>query len=70
MLLHTPGAVLSTAIALLFAICCNFYILKKYANFKFSYSWIHLAKIILISIIMMIGVESDFLHFKIILGTN
>lgn len=29
MLLHTPGAVLSTAIALLFAICCNFYILKN-----------------------------------------
>ncbi|MEJ7175394.1 polysaccharide biosynthesis C-terminal domain-containing protein, partial [Staphylococcus caprae] len=34
MLLHTAGAVLSTSIALLFAIGCNFYILKKYAQFK------------------------------------
>lgn len=67
MLLHTPGAVLSTAIALLFAICCNFYILKKYANFKFSYSWIHLAKIILISIIMMIGVEVIFFILRLFL---
>ncbi len=45
MLFHTPGAILSTSIALLFAIGCNFYILKKYAKFKFSYSWIHFAKI-------------------------
>ena len=29
MMLHTPGAVLSTAIALLFANACNFYILKN-----------------------------------------
>lgn len=29
MLFHTPGAILSTSIALLFAIGCNFYILKN-----------------------------------------
>ncbi len=51
MLFHTPGAILSTSIALLFAIGCNFYILKKYAKFLNSaivgfilqkYSCIHL----------------------------
>ncbi|HDA8217526.1 TPA: polysaccharide biosynthesis protein [Staphylococcus aureus] len=60
MLFHTPGAILSTSIALLFAIGCNFYILKKYAKFKFSYSWIHFAKIFLYSFIMMLGVELVF----------
>ncbi len=59
LLFHTPGAVLSTSIALLFAIGCNFYI-KKYAKFKFSYSWIHFAKIFLYSFIMMLGVEAVF----------
>lgn len=60
MWLHTAGAIVSTAIALLFAIGCNFFVLKKYAKFKFSYSWIHFAKIFLYSFIMMIGVEVVF----------
>lgn len=68
MLLHTPGAVLSTAIALLFAIGCNFYILKKYAKFKFSYSWIQFAKIFLYSFIMMIGVEVVYFILKLFLN--
>ncbi|HCG74535.1 MULTISPECIES: putative polysaccharide biosynthesis protein [Staphylococcus] len=67
MMLHTPGAVLSTAIALLFANACNFYILKKYAKFKFSYSWIHFGKIFLYSFIMMIGVEIVFFILKLFL---
>ena len=50
MLFHTPGAILSTSIALLFVIGCNFYILKKYAKFKFSYSWDSFCKNILVFI--------------------
>ena len=70
MLLHTPGAVLSTSIALLFAIGCNFYILKKYAQFKFSYSWIHFGKIFLYSFIMMLGVELVFFIGKLFLAPS
>ncbi|WP_436859758.1 putative polysaccharide biosynthesis protein [Staphylococcus caeli] len=57
---HTAGAILSTAIALLFAVLCNFYILKKYARFNFSETWLHFGKIFLYGFIMMIGVELTF----------
>ena len=50
MLFHTPGAILSTSIALLFAIGCNFYILKNTRNLNLAiagfisqkYSYTHL----------------------------
>ena len=50
MLFHTPGAILSTSIALLFAIGCNFYILKNMRSLNSAivgfilqkYSCIHL----------------------------
>ncbi|UXV36054.1 polysaccharide biosynthesis protein [Staphylococcus sp. IVB6181] len=54
---HTAGAVLSTGIALLFANICNFYILKKYAKFTFTETWIQFAKIFIYGFIMMICVE-------------
>lgn len=57
---HTAGAILSTAIALLFAVLCNFYILKKYAKFNFSETWLHFGKIFMYGFIMMIGVELTF----------
>ena len=57
MAFHTAGAILSTAIALLFAVLCNFYILKKYAKFDFSETWLHFGKIFLYGLIMMIIVE-------------
>lgn len=57
---HTTGAILSTAIALLFAVLCNLYILKKYIKFDFSETWIHFSQIILCSLIMMISVELTF----------
>ena len=57
MAFHTAGAILSTAIALLFAVLCNFYILKKYAKFDFSETWLHFGKIFLYGLIMMIVVE-------------
>ncbi|MFF5907441.1 MULTISPECIES: putative polysaccharide biosynthesis protein [Staphylococcus] len=59
---HTAGAILSTAIALLFAVICNFYILKKYANFDFSETLLHFGKIFLYGFLMMVVVElSSFL---------
>ena len=57
---HTAGAILSTAIALLFAVLCNFYILKKFAKFNFSETWLHFGKIFMYGFIMMIGVELTF----------
>lgn len=57
---HTAGAILSTAIALLFANICNFIILKKYAKFTFTETFIQFAKIFIYGFIMMIGVELTF----------
>ncbi|GEQ05447.1 putative polysaccharide biosynthesis protein [Staphylococcus gallinarum] len=54
---HSAGAILSTAIALLFAVSCNFVILKKYAKFNFSETWLHFSKIFLYGLIMMVAVE-------------
>jgi O-antigen/teichoic acid export membrane protein len=62
---HSQGAVLSTALALLFAISCNFVILKKYAKFNFGETWLHFSKIFLYGLIMMIVVEAVFFVLKI-----
>lgn len=62
---HSQGAVLSTALALLFAISCNFIILKKYAKFNFGETWLHFSKIFLYGLIMMIVVEAVFFVLKI-----
>lgn len=55
--LHTAGAILSTAIALLVAIGCNFVVLKKYAHFHFRETIYDVCRILIYSFIMMIGVE-------------
>ncbi|GAB0284466.1 polysaccharide biosynthesis protein [Staphylococcus pseudintermedius] len=47
---ETAGAILSTAIALTFAIVCNFFILKKYARFKFNETIIDVCKIYYIAL--------------------
>lgn len=61
MAFHTVGAVLSTAIALLAANIANFVILKVYAKFEFTETFIHFAKIFIYGFIMMIGVELTYL---------
>ncbi|WP_278925413.1 putative polysaccharide biosynthesis protein [Staphylococcus auricularis] len=55
--LHTPGAVLSTAIALLFANICNLVVIKKHAQFNYSETWMHFAKIFFYGLLMMVIVE-------------
>lgn len=54
---HTGGAIISTGIALLFANLCNFYVLKKYAKYNFTETWIQFAKIFIYGFIMMLSVE-------------
>lgn len=56
-LFHTAGAILSTSIALLFAILCNLIVLKKYARFKFEDTIFDVCHIFLYGFIMMIVVE-------------
>ena len=58
--LHSTGAILSTAIALLFAVICNFYVLKNMRNLIFE-TWLHFGKIFMYGFIMMIAVELTFL---------
>lgn len=65
---HTSGAILSTAIALLFANICNFVILKKYAKFNFSETWLHFAKIFLFGFIMMLAVELTYFILQFIVS--
>ncbi|WP_340296787.1 putative polysaccharide biosynthesis protein [Staphylococcus coagulans] len=55
---ETAGAILSTAIALLFAILCNFVVLKKYARFKFYDTLLDTCKILFYGFLMMIIVEA------------
>ena len=65
MTFHTAGAILSTAIALSFAIT-NFFILKIYAKYEFTETFVQVAKIFIYSLIMMISVEIVYLilgHF-------
>ncbi|WP_251942763.1 polysaccharide biosynthesis protein [Staphylococcus sp. Marseille-Q5304] len=57
MMFHTVGAVFSTGLATLFAVICNLVILKIYAKFNFSETWLHFGKIFIYSFIMMIVVE-------------
>ena len=64
--MHTGCAILSTAISLLFAIICNFIILKKYAKFKFSDTWLHFAKIFLYGLIMMVVVELTYFLIQLV----
>ncbi|MDU9417978.1 polysaccharide biosynthesis protein [Staphylococcus lloydii] len=66
--LHTAGAILSTAIALLFAIICNFIILKKYAHFNFTETWLHFSKIFLYGFIMMIAVEISYFLIQLVIS--
>lgn len=54
---HTGGAIISTGIALLFANLCNFYVLKKYAKYNFTETWIQFAQIFIYGFIMMLSVE-------------
>ena len=66
MTFHTAGAILSTAIALSFAITANFFILKIYAKYEFTETFVQVAKIFIYSLIMMISVEIVYLilgHF-------
>lgn len=65
---HTAGAVLSTGIALLFANICNFYILKKYAKFTFTETWIQFAKIFIYGFIMMLCVEAAYWVMQLIVS--
>ncbi|MBF7016819.1 putative polysaccharide biosynthesis protein [Staphylococcus durrellii] len=65
---HTAGAILSTAIALLFAIICNFIILKKYAHFNFTETWLHFSKIFLYGFIMMIAVEISYYLIQLVIS--
>jgi O-antigen/teichoic acid export membrane protein len=65
---HTAGAILSTAIALLFAIICNFIILKKYAHFNFTETWLHFSKIFLYGFIMMIAVEISYFLIQLVIS--
>ena len=67
---HSAGAILSTAIALLFAVSCNLYILKKHAKFDFSETWLHFGKIFLYSLIMMISVELTFFILQFFISTQ
>lgn len=68
MLFHTPGAVLSTGIALLFANICNLIILKVYAKYDFRETWIQFGKIFMYGFIMMIGVELTFFVLQLFLS--
>jgi O-antigen/teichoic acid export membrane protein len=65
---HTAGAILSTATALLFAIICNFIILKKYAHFNFTETWLHFSKIFLYGFIMMIAVEISYFLIQLVIS--
>lgn len=65
---ETAGAILSTAIALTFAIVCNFFILKKYARFKFNETIIDVCKILLYSFMMMIIVEIVYFVFQFVIS--
>lgn len=65
---ETAGAILSTAIALTFAIVCNFFILKKYARFKFNETIIDVCKILLYSFMMMIIVEIIYFGFQFVIS--
>ncbi|EGQ4189918.1 polysaccharide biosynthesis protein [Staphylococcus pseudintermedius] len=65
---ETAGAILSTAIALTFAIVCNFFILKKYARFKFNETIIDVCKILLYSFMMMIIVENIYFGFQFVIS--
>ncbi|EMH2352466.1 polysaccharide biosynthesis protein [Staphylococcus pseudintermedius] len=65
---ETAGAILSTAIALTFAIVCNFFILKKYARFKFNETIIDVCKILLYSFMMMIIVEIIYFGLQFVIS--
>lgn len=67
---HTAGAILSTAIALLFAIICNFVILKKYAHFNFTETWLQFSKIFLYGFIMMIAVEISYFLLQLVVSPH
>ncbi|PHK50879.1 putative polysaccharide biosynthesis protein [Staphylococcus edaphicus] len=67
---HSAGAILSTAIALLFAVLCNFYILKKYAKFNFAETWLHFGKIFIYGFVMMIAVELTFFVLQLFISTE
>ncbi|MCC4037103.1 polysaccharide biosynthesis protein [Staphylococcus pseudintermedius] len=65
---ETAGAILSTAIALTFAIVCNFFILKKYARFKFNETIIDVCKILLNRFMMRILVEFIYFGFQFVIS--
>lgn len=54
---HTVGAVLGTAIALIFAIVCNLYVIRKYAHFKLRSTITDILYITFYSIIMVLAVQ-------------
>lgn len=65
---QTAGAILSTAIALTFAIVCNLIVLKKYAHFKFSETIIDVCKILLYGFIMMTIVEIIYFSLQFVIS--
>ncbi|MCG3400814.1 polysaccharide biosynthesis protein [Staphylococcus massiliensis] len=67
MLFHTAGAILSTSIALLAAIICNFAILKRHAGFNFEETWMQFSKIFIYGFLMMLGVELAYFLLKFII---
>lgn len=69
MLFHTPGAILSTSIALLFAIGCNFYILKNTRNLNLAIAGF-ISQNILILIYYDVRCRSSILHCEPILRAN
>lgn len=54
---HTAGAILSTAIALTFAIVTSLMIIRKYAGFKLADTVLDFGKILIYGFVMMIIVE-------------
>ncbi|AJC95913.1 polysaccharide biosynthesis protein [Staphylococcus hyicus] len=67
-LLHTAGAILSTCIALTFAILCNLIVLKKYAKFKFEDTIFDVCRILLVGFMMMIGVEITYFVLQLFIS--
>ena len=67
-LFHTAGAILSTCIALIFAIICNLVVLKKYARFKFEDTIFDVCHILLYGFIMMIVVELTYFTLQFLIS--
>ncbi|AVQ33296.1 polysaccharide biosynthesis protein [Staphylococcus muscae] len=65
---HTAGAILSTAIALSFAIIASLLVLKKYAGYRISGTLYDVGKILICGFIMMIIVEAVYFGLQHIIS--